>query len=158
MKLTFMSHIPSWRRGMNLEIIIQILSIYMWTIIILLKYKNIFDNHVLAVRTHLSLSSSTLASWPRRMNDDKRMKHDIVWKKPGITEDKAQEFVEKVLQYIVGFFFVIRIMMIWFQPILIFYLITSLKSLFIFILIVFWSFMAYHWIIFRHWQLLNIFR
>ena len=102
MKLTFMSHIPSWRRGMNLEIIIQILSIYMWTIIIYhIKYKNIFDNHVLAVRTHLSLSSSTLASWPRRMNDDNKMKDDRVWKKPVIIEGKELEFVGKALQYMV---------------------------------------------------------
>ena len=38
------------------------------------------------------------------MNDDKKMRHDIIWKKPGIAEDKEQEFVEKALQYIVGFF------------------------------------------------------
>ena len=51
----------------------------MWTIIIYhIKYKNIFDNHVLAVRTHLSLSSSTLASVAQRINDDKKMKDDIV--------------------------------------------------------------------------------
>ena len=37
------------------------------------------------------------------MNDDNKMKDDRVWKKPGITEDKELEFVEKVLQYIVGF-------------------------------------------------------
>ena len=38
------------------------------------------------------------------MNDDNKMKDDRVWKKPGITEDKELEFVEKALQYIVGFF------------------------------------------------------
>ena len=37
------------------------------------------------------------------MNDDNKMKDDRVWKKPGIAEDKDLEFVENVLQYIVGF-------------------------------------------------------
>ena len=60
------------------------------------------NTHVTSICTHLSLSSSTLASLPWRMNDDNKMKDDRVWKKPGITEDKELEFVEKVLQYIVG--------------------------------------------------------
>ena len=50
--------------------------------------KIVLNTHVPAICTHLSLSSSTLASLPWIMNDDKKMKDDRVWKKPGITEDK----------------------------------------------------------------------
>ena len=35
------------------------------------------------------------------MNDDNKIKDDVVWKKPVITEDEELEVVEKALKYIV---------------------------------------------------------